>query len=56
MEILKVKNLVKTYGKGENIVNAVDNISFSVEKGEFVAIVGASRKWKVYSSSFIRWC
>ena len=37
MEILKVENLVKTYGKGENKVNAVDNISFSVQKGEFVA-------------------
>ena len=46
MEILKVENLVKTYGKGENKVNAVDNISFSVEKGEFVAIVGASGSGK----------
>ncbi len=46
MEILKVKNLVKTYGKGENRVNAVDNISFCVEKGEFVAIVGASGSGK----------
>lgn len=46
MEILRVKNLVKTYGKGENKVNAVDNISFSVEKGEFVAIVGASGSGK----------
>ena len=42
MEILKVENLVKTYGEGDNIVNAVDNISLSVNKGEFVAIVGAS--------------
>ena len=41
MEILKVEDLVKTYGKGENQVNAVDHISFSIEKGEFVAIVGA---------------
>lgn len=46
MEILKVENLRKTYGKGENIVNAVDGISFSVEKGEFVAIVGASGSGK----------
>ena len=46
MEILKVENLVKTYGKDENKVNAVDNISFSVEKGEFVAIVGASGSGK----------
>ena len=41
MEILKVENLNKTYGKGENQVKAVDNISFSVQKGEFVAIIGA---------------
>ena len=40
MEILRVENLCKTYGKGENSVKAVDNVSFSVEKGEFVAIVG----------------
>ena len=42
MEILKVENLTKTYGSGENLVHAVDDVSFSVEKGEFVAIVGAS--------------
>lgn len=46
MEILKVEKLVKTYGKGENKVNAVDGISFSVEKGDFVAIVGASGSGK----------
>ena len=46
MEILKVENLCKTYGKGENKVKAVDNVSFSVEKGEFVAIVGASGSGK----------
>lgn len=46
MEILRVENLVKTYGKGENQVNAVDDISLSVEKGEFVAIVGASGSGK----------
>lgn len=46
MEILKVENLSKTYGKGENQVKAVDNISFSVEKGEFVAIIGASGSGK----------
>ncbi len=46
MEILRVENLCKTYGKGENLVRAVDNISFSVNKGEFVAIVGASGSGK----------
>ena len=46
MEILKVENLVKTYGKGENKVTAVDNISFTVQKGEFLAIVGASGSGK----------
>lgn len=46
MEILKVENLCKTYGKGENTVKAVDNISFSVERGEFVAIIGASGSGK----------
>lgn len=46
MEILKVKHLVKTYGEGDNQFNAVDDISFSVEQGEFLAIVGASGSGK----------
>ena len=46
MEILKVENLCKTYGSGENMVKAVDNISFSVEKGEYLAIIGASGSGK----------
>ena len=46
MEILKVEKLSKVYGKGETKINAVDNISFSVSKGEFVAIVGASGSGK----------
>ena len=46
MEILRVENLVKNYGKGENKINAVDHISFKVNKGEFVAIVGASGSGK----------
>ncbi|MDF2881223.1 MAG: ABC-type antimicrobial peptide transport system, ATPase component [Clostridiaceae bacterium] len=46
MEILKVANLNKTYGKGENKVEALKNINLSVNKGEFVAIVGASGSGK----------
>ena len=39
MEILRVENLSKIYGKGENEVRAVDKVSFSVEKGEFIGII-----------------
>lgn len=46
MEILKVENLTKVYGTGENQVTALDHISFSVEKGDFVAIVGPSGSGK----------
>ena len=46
MEILKVENLCKTYGKDENTVKALDGVSFSVEKGEFVAIIGPSGSGK----------
>ena len=46
MKILEVKNLCKTYGKGDTMVKALDNVSFSVEKGEFIAIVGPSGSGK----------
>ena len=46
MEILRVEHLKKTYGAGENAVHALDDVSFSVEKGEFVAIIGPSGSGK----------
>lgn len=46
MEILRVEALTKVYGKGENAVRALDHVSFSVEKGQFVAIIGPSGSGK----------
>ncbi len=46
MEILRVENLTKVYGSGTNSVKAIDDISFSIEKGDFVAITGASGSGK----------
>lgn len=46
MELLKVENLCKTYGKDNTLVKALDNVSFTVNKGEFVAIVGPSGSGK----------
>lgn len=46
MKILEIKNLCKTYGNGDTSVKALDNVSFSVEKGEFVAIIGPSGSGK----------
>ena len=46
MKILRVDNLKKVYGKGENAVHALDGVSFSVEQGEFVAIIGPSGSGK----------
>ena len=42
MEFLEIKNLCKIYGKGENQVTALNHVSLTVEKGEFVAIIGSS--------------
>ena len=46
MKILEIKNLCKTYGNGDTSVKALDSVSFSVEKGEFVAIIGPSGSGK----------
>ena len=42
MELMRIEHLTKVYGSGENAVHAVDDVSFSVEKGEFLAIIGPS--------------
>ena len=46
MEFLKIENLCKVYGEGENQVTALDNISLTIEKGEFIAIIGSSGSGK----------
>lgn len=46
MEILRVENLSKTYGKGDSMVRALDGVSFSVNKGEFISIIGPSGSGK----------
>ncbi|MBR2913322.1 MAG: ABC transporter ATP-binding protein [Oscillospiraceae bacterium] len=46
MEFLKIENLCKTYGKGENAVKALDDVSFTIPKGQMVAVIGASGSGK----------
>lgn len=46
MEILRIENLCKTYGEGENAVHALDQVSFQAQRGEFIAIVGSSGSGK----------
>lgn len=51
MEILRIEHLSKVYGQGENQVRAVDDVSFSVEKGEFLAIIGPSGSGQVHAAA-----
>ena len=51
MKILEIKNLCKVYGEGETRVDALKNISFDVDQGEFVAVVGPSGSGKSTSSA-----
>src|SRR5699024_6333820 len=53
MEILKIENLTKVYGNGENEVHALNGVSFSVDKGEFVSIIGSSGSGKYTLLHFI---
>ena len=56
MEILKVQDLCKTYGKGEAKVEALKKVSFSLDKGEFAAVVGESGSGKrLRRNSFWKW-
>ena len=52
MKILEVNNLCKNYGKGTTLVKALDDVSFSVEEGDFVAIVGSSGSGKSVAGLF----
>ena len=54
MELLEVKNVSKTYGKGEAAVRALKKVSFSVPKGEFVAVVGESGSGKTTALAAVR--
>ena len=46
MELMRIENLCKTYGKGENEVKALDNVSFTVPKGQMLAVIGPSGSGK----------
>lgn len=50
--ILETRDLVKYYGKGDNLVKAIDHTDLIIEPGEFTAIVGRSGSGKKYSSSY----
>ena len=52
MEILKCENVRKVYGSGNNQVVALDHIDLSVQKGEFVAIVGGIRFGEIYTAAY----
>lgn len=54
MEMLRVENLTKVYGTGENQVRALDGVSFSVDKGQFVAIIAPQGRGKAHFCTFWR--
>ena len=56
MELLRVEHLSKIYGAGENQVKALDDVSLSVEKGEFVCKLSAERIRKIHTASSARRC
>ncbi len=56
MEILRAEDLTKIYGTGENQVVALDHVSFSVNKGEFLAIIGPIRFRQIHTASHFRRC
>lgn len=52
MSILKIENVSKIYGEDETKITAVNNVSLEIEKGEFVSIIGSSRKRKIYAFTY----
>ena len=55
MNILQAKDLTKIYGSGENAVYALNGVNFSVEKGEFVAVVGTSGSRQIHLAAYVGW-
>lgn len=52
--MISLKNVKKSFILGGEEIKALDNISMSIEKGEYISIIGPSRKWKIYFNEYIR--